>query len=146
REFDFSTKFIEIAAETNIGMPFFTVEKLRRALRDRGKSLAGSRILAIGAAFKRDIDDARNSAAIRVIEILRSEGAHVHYHDPHVPEIRVSDRIHGEHDGETVMRSAALTDDEIRAADAGVVLVGHRPADHARLVERASFVFDAVNA
>jgi UDP-N-acetyl-D-glucosamine dehydrogenase len=147
REFDFSTKFIEIAAETNIGMPFFTVEKLRRALRGRGKSLAAAKILVLGAAFKKDIDDARNSSAIRVMEILRWEGADVSYHDPYVGEIRVSEGIHREHDGGPVrLRSAALDDTVLASVDCVVILVAHSGIDYGRVLARARFVFDAVNA
>ena len=146
REYDFSTKFIEVAAEINQDMPFFTVEKLRRALRAKGKGILGSRILAIGAAFKKDIDDARNSSAIRVIEILRKEGAHVEYHDPHIPAITVGDSLYGETHGGVELRSVELTDAAIEAADVVAILVGHSAVPHRRILERASLVFDAVNA
>ncbi len=148
REFDFSTKFIEIAAETNLGMPFFTVEKLRRVLRERGRPLAGAKLLVLGAAFKRDIDDARNSAAIRVIEILRAEGADVSYHDRHVPSILVCKRLHGASGSEDPVRlqSVDLTDDALSGADCVVVLVGHSAIDYARVVNQARLVFDTVNA
>src|SRR5438445_1884328 len=86
-EYDFHTKFIELAAETNLGMPFFTVDRIRKQLNDAGVSLRGAKVLVLGAAFKRDIDDARESAAIRVMEILNAEGAVVEYHDPFVPSV-----------------------------------------------------------
>ena len=148
REFDFSTKFIEIAAETNLQMPFFTVEKLRRVLRERGQPLAGAKLLVLGAAFKRDIDDARNSAAIRVIEILRAEGADVSYHDRHIPSIAVRERLHGaSDDGPSIrLQSVDLTDEALASADCVVVLVGHSAVDYARVLRQARFVFDAVNA
>ncbi len=146
REFDFSTKFIEIAAETNLAMPFFTVERLRRALRERGKTLLGAKILVLGAAFKRDIEDARNSSAIKVMEILRSEGAEVSYHDPYVASIRLADKLHGEHDASTSMCSVDLSDEALRAADCAVILVGHTAVDYGRVVAHAPLVFDAVNA
>ncbi|HEY6960207.1 MAG TPA: nucleotide sugar dehydrogenase, partial [Candidatus Limnocylindria bacterium] len=82
REYDFHTKFIELAAETNLAMPFFTVGRVRKMLNDAGISLRGARVLALGAAFKKDVDDARESAAIRVMEILQQEGAVLEYHDP----------------------------------------------------------------
>jgi len=148
REYDFSTKFIEIAAETNLAMPFFTVEKLRRVLRERGQSLAGAKVLVLGAAFKRDIDDARNSAAIRVIEILCAEGADVSYHDRHVPSIVVRERLHGASAADHCVRlqSVELTDDALAGADCVLVLVGHSGLDYARVVGQARLVFDTVNA
>jgi UDP-N-acetyl-D-glucosamine dehydrogenase len=146
REFDFSTKFIEVAAEINQDMPFFTVEKLRRELARRSRSLIGARALVLGAAFKRDIDDARNSSAIRVIEILRREGADVTYHDPHVPVIRVAQALYGDAGPQIEMRSADLTDELLGQIDCAIVLVGHSRVDYRRIVEMAPFTFDAVNA
>src|SRR6266550_4614331 len=89
REYDFHTKFIELAAETNLAMPFFTVGRIRKQLNDAGRSLRDSRVLVLGAAFKKDIDDARESPAIRVMEILMSEGALLEYHDPFVPVVKL---------------------------------------------------------
>lgn len=146
REFDFSTKFIEIAAEINLEMPFFTVEKLRRALRERAVALAGAELLVLGAAFKRDTDDARNSSAIRVMEILCAEGARVRYHDPYVPQIRLASGLYGDHRDEVLLRSIDLTDSNLREADCVVILVGHSSVDHGRVVESGKLVFDAVNA
>jgi len=148
REFDFSTKFIEIAAETNLQMPFFTVEKLRRLLRQRGQSLAGAKILALGAAFKRNIDDARNSAAIRVMEILCAEGAEVSYHDRYVPSVAVRERLHRASvgDAHVQLRSVDLTDEALAGADCVLILVGHSAVDYARVVGRARLVLDTVNA
>lgn len=146
REFDFSTKFIEIAAEVNLQMPFFTVEKLRRMLRDHGIALRGADLLVLGAAFKRDIDDARNSSAVRVMEILCAEGAKVRYHDPHVPEIRLANGLFGMGRELLSVRSTDLTEDAVRAADCVVILVGHTTIDYAWVLDAARLVFDAVNA
>lgn len=146
REYDFSTKFIEVAAETNQDMPFFTVEKLRRGLRARGVSLQGANLLVIGAAFKRDIDDARNSSAIRVMEILQQEGATLSYHDPHVPAISLGTALYGLSSEQVALRSVALEDRLLADADAVVILVGHSAVDLARVVRGARYVFDAVNA
>jgi UDP-N-acetyl-D-glucosamine dehydrogenase len=145
RAYDFSTKFIELAAETNQDMPFFTVDKLRRVLRDRGTVLAGSRLLVIGAAFKRDVDDARNSPAIRTMEILLREGAAVTYHDPHVPRIVLRSSLYSDGAGRE-LRSVPLTGEVIAAADCVVILVGHTSMDRALVVRHAKFVFDTVNA
>lgn len=146
RQYDFHTKFIELAAETNIGMPFYTAGRIRRFLNESGKSLRGARILALGAAFKRDIDDARNSTAIRVIEILRSEGAVVEYHDPHVPQVAVAERLYADSGQPIRLRSVPLTSERLAAADCVVVLVAHSAVDYGAVVEGAALVFDAVNA
>ncbi len=145
REFDFTTKFIEIAADTNLEMPSFTVEKLRREMRSRGKRLEGARILALGAAFKRDIDDSRNSAAVRVMEILRDEGAELSYHDPYVPQLMLAAR-QGEDGERQTLHSVDLDDALLASADCVLILVGHSAIDYARVLDRSSFVFDAVNA
>lgn len=146
REYDFSTRFIDVAAETNQEMPYFTVQKLRRLLRMKGVSLDGARILVIGAAFKRDIDDARNSPAIRVMEVLRQEGAIVSYHDPHVPEIDLRTARYGGRSEIVKLRSCPLTDERISDADCVAILVAHAAVDLLRVVDLARFVFDAVNA
>src|SRR2546425_9943943 len=106
-------------------MPFFTVEKLRRALRERGRALAGARVLVLGAAFKKDIDAARNSSAVRVMEILRSEGAELEYHDPHVPFVRISCGVYGDQARPVELRSVELSSERIRRSDTIVVLVAH---------------------
>jgi UDP-N-acetyl-D-glucosamine dehydrogenase len=145
REFDFHTKFIELAAETNLAMPFFTVARVRRVLDADRVPLTGSRLLVIGAAFKKDIDDERNSAAVRVMEILRSEGAQVEYHDPHVPELRLSTDLFGRDGDSVVLRSVQLTQERLGAADCVVILVAHSGVDYDRILSDARRVFDAVN-
>lgn len=146
REFDFYTKFIELAAETNLAMPFFVVDRVRRALSARDRALHGARILALGAAFKKNIDDPRNSAAIRVMEILRDEGAMVEYHDPYVAEIQLASSLYRD-DGQGIrLRSVPLERDRITAADCVVILVGHSDVDYDLVLRHAKVVFDAVNA
>ncbi len=146
REYDFSAKFIELAAETNLQMAFFTADRVRRMLVRAGVPLYGAHILALGASFKKDIDDARNSAAIRVIEILRGEGAHVEYHDPYVPEIRLAPALyaHGTEEGPRLM-SVPLDASRIGTADCVVVLVAHSEVDYGLVLAHARRVFDAVN-
>jgi UDP-N-acetyl-D-glucosamine dehydrogenase len=146
REFDFSTKFIEVAAETNQSMPFFTVAKIGRTLRERGVVLSGASVLVLGAAFKKDIEDARNSSAIRVIEILLHEGARVRYHDPYVPEITVGTKLYASNGSSQRLRSVDLGDHELGSADCVAILVGHSAIDYRRVIDTARFVFDAVNA
>ena len=83
------TKFIELAAEVNSSMPFYTVNRIAEALNRQGKPLQGARVLVLGAAFKRDIDDPRNAPAVEVMKALLTRGAEVSYHDPYVPEVRL---------------------------------------------------------
>ena len=146
REFDFHTRFIELAAETNLGMPFFTVGRIRKQLNDAGVSLRGANVLVLGAAFKKDIDDARESAAIRVMEILNAEGAAVVYHDPFVPSVRLATPIFGSDGQHVALRSVALDDARLRATDCVVILVAHTALDYDKILGAAPRVFDAVNA
>jgi UDP-N-acetyl-D-glucosamine dehydrogenase len=145
REFDFQTRFIELAAETNRAMPFFTVTRIRRMLSQAGGSVHGAQILVLGAAFKKDIDDPRNSPAVRVMEILRSEGAHIQYHDALVPEVMLADALFAKTGLGTRMRSVELNPDIVSNADCVVILVGHSAVDYMMILEHAKRVFDAVN-
>ena len=88
RQFDFHTEFIELAGKVNTNMPYFCREKVARALNSQAKPLRGSHVLIVGVAYKPDIDDTRESPALKLIELLREEGCDVGYHDPHVPELR----------------------------------------------------------
>lgn len=146
REYDFHTKFIELAAETNLAMPFFTAARIRRALSDDNRPLHGARILVLGAAFKKDIDDARNSAAIRVMEILRGEGAVVEYHDPYIPEVQLAATLFASNGRCVALRSQPLTPEWIATGDCVAILVGHARVDYELVLRHARLVFDAVNA
>jgi UDP-N-acetyl-D-glucosamine dehydrogenase len=101
--------------------------------------------LVLGVAFKRDVDDARNSPSQRVIELLRSRGAEVRYHDPHVPVFRVSGTVFGKN-GFTDLKSVPLSDDELGEADAVVVLVAHSAIDFDRVACRAKILVDTTAA
>lgn len=146
REFDFHTKFIELAAETNLEMPFFTVSRIRKQLNDAGRPLRGSRVLVLGASFKKDIDDARESAAIRVMEILNAEGAVVQYHDPYVPTLKLASPLFDRNPHYETLSSVPLDNDRLRKADCVVILVAHSSVDYAAVLHEAHRVFDAVNA
>lgn len=134
REYGLNTHFIELAGTINRDMPRWVVEKIVAALNDRRKSLNGSRILALGIAYKRDVDDMRESPSVMVMEILRERGAEVHYSDPKVP---VFPRMR-EHRFD--LASVELTPDVIASYDCVVLLTDHSEfdydliADHARLV------------
>jgi UDP-N-acetyl-D-glucosamine dehydrogenase len=146
REFDFHTKFIELAAETNLAMPFFTVGRIRKLLNDSAVSLRGAKVLVLGAAFKRDIDDARESAAVRVMEILHAEGAVVEYHDPHVPSVKLNAPIFGANGQHLTLRSVPLEHERLRRADCVAILVAHTSVDYNDVLHAAVRVFDGVNA
>lgn len=143
REYDFYTKFIELAAEVNEAMPYHVVELVTEALSRAGLPLKDARVLVLGVAFKPDVDDPRNSPARRVIELLLSGGAAVHYHDPYVPRFQVGNDVF--HRETVVLESVSLSDEEIAAADCVVVVTGHQDVDYRRVVERAERVVDTCN-
>jgi UDP-N-acetyl-D-glucosamine dehydrogenase len=135
REFDFNTRFVELAGEINNNMPYFCRSVVSQALNHgAGVSLARSRILVLGVAYKTDISDMRESPAVKLIELLAGAGAHVDYHDPHVPDFR-------EHGLE--MASVAL---DPAAYDAVVIATAHTSIDYAELVDKAKLVVDFRNA
>jgi UDP-N-acetyl-D-glucosamine dehydrogenase len=144
REYDFHTRFIELAAEVNGDMPYHTVSLVGRALNFRGKALRQAQILVLGVAFKPNIDDARNSPAERVIELLLREGAQVIYHDPYVPHFRVG--------GDTVLNeyhtfeSVSLTSATLSEVDCTVIVTGHRTLDYRWVVNQTPLVVDTCNA
>ena len=146
REFDFYTKFIELAAETNLSMPFHVVAKVAEALNNREKSLRDSRVLVLGAAFKRDVNDARNSPALRVIELLMKDGACVDYHDPYIPSVKVGVGVFSRRSHDLVLQSVELTDEVLRAADCVVIAVAHSDFAFDHIVKQANLVVDTVNA
>jgi UDP-N-acetyl-D-glucosamine dehydrogenase len=144
REYDFYTKFIELAAEVNQSMPYHVVERIGQALSAREKSLSGARVLVLGVAFKRDIDDARNSPAERVIELLLNARAHVTYNDPYVPRYDVGGDVFCQHKVSLV--SQTLSTALLREQDVVVIVSGHRVYDYDWIVENAALVVDTVNA
>lgn len=142
REFDFYTKFIELAAEVNADMPEHVVRKITAGLNLRGKALRGARVLVLGVAFKRDIDDARNSPAQRVIELLLDSGAEVEYHDPYVSSFRVGGTAL--HRPRVTLHSTPLAAG-LAQADAVAIITGHSNVDYPQVVAGCPVVIDAVN-
>jgi UDP-N-acetyl-D-glucosamine dehydrogenase len=132
REYDFYTEFIELAGKVNENMPWWCLGKVVRALNSQERSLKGSKVLVLGVAYKADIDDTRESPALKLIELLQGEGANVSYHDPNVPELRE----HG-------LTSAPL---DIDGADCIVIVTAHSGIDYDDLVEKATLVVDLRNA
>ncbi len=131
REFDFSTRFIELAGEVNNNMPYFCRSVVSQALNHGAqKSLSGSKVLVLGVAYKADIDDVRESPAEKLIQLLRNAGANVAYHDPHV----------GQFDG------LSSVDLEPEAYDCVVIVTAHSSIDYADVVRRGKVIVDFRNA
>jgi len=144
REYDFTTRFIELAAETNQRMPYHVVELIARALGEQGRGLRGAKVLLLGASFKPEVSDARNAPAERVMELLLDRGAEVSYHDPYVPRFEI--RPNAFYNDHRVLESVSLDDGILAGQDCVVVLVRHRRVDYERVVRLAPLVVDAVNA
>ena len=134
RTLDYRTRFIELASEINSEMPEFVVGKVRSALNARKKAVNGSRILVLGVAYKRDVNDVRESPALDIIGLLSADGADVAYHDPFVPDLAEEG---------TPLSSVSLTDQALTEADAVVIVTDHTDVDYARVLERAAAVVDA---
>jgi nucleotide sugar dehydrogenase len=137
RELGFTTRFIGLAGEINRRMPAFVVEKAGRLLNGSGLAMSRSRILALGAAYKRDIDDWRESPAIEVMRLLVEQGAKVSYHDPHVPSFSAESLS---------LTSTPLTADSLQSADLVVVLTDHSAVDYSLVARSARLVLDTRNA
>lgn len=144
REFDFYTRFIELAAEVNQSMPFHVVDLVELALSNIRMPLRDAQVLVLGVAFKRDIDDARNSPSERIIELLLNRGAKVSYHDPYVPRFSVGGDVF--HRKVESLISQPLTEASLKAADCVVIATGHRSIDYAHVVRHARAVVDCCNA
>ena len=134
RTLDYRTRFIELASEINAEMPEFVVGKVRAALNAGKKAVNGSRILVLGVAYKRDVDDIRESPALDIIGLLAADGADVAYHDSFVSELAEEDLL---------LSSVALTDQALTEADVVVIVTDHTDVDYARVLERAAVVVDA---
>ena len=138
REYGASTRFVELAGEVNVRMPEYVVEKLLLGLNDRGKAMKGSKILVLGLAYKKDIDDPRESPAFEIIEKVRRLGAVVAYHDPHVPR---APRMRSWPDLPP-MASEPLTPESLADKDAVVVVTDHSSVDYAMVARHARLVVD----
>lgn len=136
REYGLSTHFIELAGEINRDMPEWVVSKIGEALNDRHKSLKGSRVLALGIAYKRDVDDMRESPSVFVMEHLRDRGAIVAYSDPNVPEFPKMREHHFD------LSSVALSPEVLASHDVVVLLTDHSDFDYAMILDHAPLIVD----
>jgi UDP-N-acetyl-D-glucosamine dehydrogenase len=144
RQHGFDSRFISLAEEVNSRMPEHVVQLVADGLNDDRKAMKGSRILMLGVAYKRDIDDVRESPALSIIDRLRSKGCDVRYHDPFVREVRFDD-AHTESGGEP-MSSVELNDEEIKSSDCVLIVTNHSQIDYRRIIELAPLIVDTRNA
>src|SRR5216683_792626 len=144
RQHGFDSRFIGLAEEVNSRMPEHVVQLVADGLNDESKSIKGSRILLLGVAYKKDIDDVRESPALSIIDRLRAKGADVRYHDPFVNEIRFDDS-HTEGGGQP-LQSVLLTDEELRATDCLIIVTNHSGIDYQRICQLAPLIVDTRNA
>ncbi len=139
KAFNYNARFIDLASEINTNMPRYVVNRMLEAMNDRGKTLKGSKVLVLGAAYKPDIDDVRESPALDVIALLKRKGAIVEYHDPYIPH------IHHEYEG-WKMDSIADVMSAVADADAVIIVTNHKVYDYPAIIKAARFVFDSRNA
>ncbi len=138
KEFDFRTRFIELAGEINAGMPYFVVDNIVEAMSQQGKALRGSRILILGMAYKRDIDDLRESPSLTIIELLQKRGAQVAYNDPFFPSVGQGRKY--------ALNMTSTPLDQIPEFDCVVIVTDHSQYDYPAIVAKAKLVVDTRNA
>ncbi len=137
RTLNYKTRFIELAGELNAEMPEYWVAKVADRLNDAGKAVRGSSVLVLGVAYKKDIDDIRESPALDVIRLLQQRGARIGYHDPHIAHL---------HEDGLDLRSTALTPEALAAADCVVIVTDHSAVDYAAVARHARIVVDTRHA
>jgi UDP-N-acetyl-D-glucosamine dehydrogenase len=140
REYDMPTKFIELAGEINTQMPRYVLDRVNYALNEQHKALKGSKVLILGLAYKKDVDDMRESPSLKLMDLLNERGAQVDYHDPFIPEIPVT-REHSEYAGQ---RSVPL--DNLEEYDCLLIATDHTEIPYERLVRHAKLIVDTRHA
>ncbi|MBK9118958.1 MAG: nucleotide sugar dehydrogenase [Phycisphaerales bacterium] len=141
REYNMPTRFIELAGEINTHMPDYVVLRVMEALNDRGKALKGAKVLILGLAYKKDVDDVRESPSVTLIELLQARGAKVDYHDPHIPvakEMREHNITH--------MKSVPLTAANLQKYDCVLISTDHSRIDYDLVAANAALIVDTRNA
>jgi len=137
KEYGFTTRFIELAGEINETMPGHVVERTMELVNDRGIALRGARILLVGVAYKKDIDDLRESPAIKIAKLLLKHGAELSYHDPHVPSVQID---------QNELRSIELAPESLASFDLVLITTAHSAVDYEEIVRHAENVLDTRNA
>jgi UDP-N-acetyl-D-glucosamine dehydrogenase len=140
KEYDFNTRFIELAGEVNTGMPDYVVSKIIDGLNRNRKCLSSSKILILGVAYKKDTDDTRESPAVEIIDVLKNKGAKVDYHDPHVPSFSGLRRY-----PHLTMKSVRLTETKIKQYDCVVIITDHTHYDYGWIVRNSKLIIDTRN-
>ena len=138
KQFDFRTRFIELAGEVNTAMPYFVLDQIAAGLNEHSKSIKGSKILVLGLAYKRDIDDLRESPSLTILELLRERGAQISYNDPYFPSVG-----RGRH-YDLNMTNTLLED--LGSFDAVVIVTDHTSYDYAAIVDQSQLIIDTRNA
>jgi UDP-N-acetyl-D-glucosamine dehydrogenase len=141
REYDFSAHFIELAGEVNTAMPYHVVDAIARALNDHKKSMKGSKILLLGVAYKKDVDDLRESPTLKIMQLLKQRGAVIDYNDPYFPQLHKMRHYNYEN-----MKSVPLTPHSLGSYDAVVIATDHSSYDYPTIVDAAKLVIDTRNA
>jgi UDP-N-acetyl-D-glucosamine dehydrogenase len=141
REYDFATRFIELAGEINTEMPYHVVNAVAGALNDRQKSIKGSKILLLGVAYKKDVDDLRESPSLKLLDLLTGRGAAIDYNDPYFPALHKM-----RHYDFSDKRSVELTPANLGAYDCVLIATDHSSYDYDAIVKNAKLVVDTRNA
>jgi UDP-N-acetyl-D-glucosamine dehydrogenase len=141
REYDFSTRFIELAGEVNTAMPYHVVDAVAAALNNHKKSLKGAKILVLGVAYKKDVDDLRESPTLKIMQLLQQRGAQLEYNDPYFPKLHKMRHYNYEN-----MKSVPLSPQNIGGYDAVIIATDHSSYDYGAVVDAAKLVIDTRNA
>lgn len=140
KEYDFSTRFIQLAGEINVSMPYYVIEKTVEALNRNKKSLNGSRIMVIGIAYKKDVDDDRESPGYAIMKMLLEKGAVIKYNDPWIPKLQATRKY------DFKMESAPISPEVLAEMDAVIIITDHSAYDFAEIVKHSNLVIDTRNA
>lgn len=135
---NYTARFIELASEVNTSMPLYVIDKITDALNDDAKAVRGAKVLILGVAYKRDVDDVRESPALDIISLLRAKGAEVCYHDPYVPSIRLED--------DQIMSSMDYSEGLLEASDCVVIVTNHSDYDWAHVIAHSRVIVDTRHA
>src|SRR5215469_7590378 len=141
KEYDFSTRFIQLAGEINTAMPHYVIEKVGTALNDRSRSIRGAKVLILGVAYKKDVDDVRESPSLEIMKLLKERGAEISYSDPYIPKLHKM----REYDF-SYMSSEPLTENTLRGNDVVLITTDHSKIDYQWVVDHSSIVVDTRNA
>jgi len=139
REYDIPTKFIELAGEINTSMPYFVVQRVMEALNNHGKAVKGAKVLILGAAYKKNIDDDRESPSYKLMELLIERGADISYNDPHIPKLRPVRKYNFD------LSSTPLTEDTLRQSDCLLIATNHDAYDYDFILRHAPLIVDTKN-